>query len=89
MHFFLLYFFRYSHTAHVVNDHLVLVGGVSPNSTHTPGVVLLNLKSLTWKSFSPPVSAFLLSQYSTVLAKIVHDLTTTLRPVYMEVGDPR
>ena len=80
MHFFLLYFFfRYSHTAHVVNDHLVLVGGVSPNSTHTPGVVLLNLKSLTWKSFSLPVSAFLLSQYSTVLAKIVHDLTTRLK----------
>ncbi|CAH3145646.1 unnamed protein product, partial [Porites lobata] len=45
---------RYSHTAHVVNDHLVLVGGVSPNSTRTPGVVLLNLKSLTWKSFSLP-----------------------------------
>ena len=69
MHFFLLYFFfRYSHTAHVVNDHLVLVGGVSPNSTHTPGLVLLNLKSLIWKSFSLPVSSFLLSQYSTVLA---------------------
>ena len=80
MHLFLLYFFfRYSHTAHVVNDHLVLVGGVSPNSTRTPGVVLLNLKSLTWKSFSLPVSAFLLSQYSTILAKVVHDFTTRLR----------
>ena len=81
MHLFPLYFFffRYSHTAHVVNDHLVLVGGVSPNSTRTPGVVLLNLKSLTWKSFSLPVSAFLLSQYSTILAKVVHDFTTRLR----------
>ena len=80
MHLFPLYFFfRYSHTAHVVNDHLVLVGGVSPNSTRTPGVVLLNLKSLTWKSFSLPVSAFLLSQYSTILAKVVHDFTARLR----------
>ena len=80
MHLFPLYFFfRYSHTAHVVNDHLVLVGGVSPNSTRTPGVVLLNLKSLTWKSFSLPVSAFLLSQYSTILAKVVHDFAMRLR----------
>ena len=77
--FSIVFFFRYSHTAHVVNDHLVLVGGVSPNSTRTPGVVLLNLKSLTWKSFSLPVSAFLLSQYSTILAKVVHDFTTRLR----------
>ena len=77
--FHCIFFFRYSHTAHVVNDHLVLVGGVSPNSTRTPGVVLLNLKSLTWKSFSLPVSAFLLSQYSTILAKVVHDFTTRLR----------
>ena len=91
--FFLLYFFflRYSHTAHVVNDHLVLVGGVSPNSTHTPGVVLLNLKSLSWKSFSLPVSSLLLSQYSIVLAKVVHDFTTRLfiGPVYVVLGDPR
>ena len=81
MHLFPLnfLFFRYSHTAHVVNDHLVLVGGVSPNSTHIPGVVLLNLKSLTWKSFSLPVSYLLLSQYSTVLAKVVHDFATRLR----------
>ena len=55
---FFFCFFRYSHTAHVVNDHLVLLGGVSPNSTHTPGVVLLNLTSLTCKSFSLPVSFF-------------------------------
>ena len=91
MHFFLLYFFffRYSHTAHVVNDHLVLVGGVSPNSTHTPGVVLLNLKSLIWKSFSLPVSAFLLSQYSTVLAKIGHDLTTRLKACLHGGGGPQ
>ena len=86
---FSIVFFRYSHTAHVVNDHLVLVGGVSPNSTHTPGVVLLNLKSLTWKSFSLPVSAFLLSQYSTVLAKIVHDLTTRLKACLHGGGGPQ
>ena len=85
----LYFFFRYSHTAHVVNDHFVLVGGVSPNSTHNPGVVLLNLKSLSWKSFSLPVSAFLLSQYSTVLAKVVHDLTTRLRTCLHGGGGPQ
>ena len=83
------FFFRYSHTAHVVNDHLVLVGGVSPNSTRTPGVVVLNLNSLTWKSFSLPVSAFLLSQYSTILAKVVHDFTTRLKACLHGSGGPQ
>ena len=48
-------FFRYSHTAHVVNDNLVLIGGVTPNSSHPPGVVVLHLTSLTWKSYTLPV----------------------------------
>ncbi|KAJ7391936.1 Leucine carboxyl methyltransferase 2 [Desmophyllum pertusum] len=45
---------RYSHTAHVINDNLILVGGVTPNSSHPPGVVVLHLNSLTWKSYTLP-----------------------------------
>ncbi|KAL9968447.1 hypothetical protein ACROYT_G026824 [Oculina patagonica] len=45
---------RYSHTAHVIHDSLILVGGVTPNSCHPPGVVVLHLKSLTWKSYTLP-----------------------------------
>ena len=55
------FYFRYSHTAHVVNDNLLLVGGVTPNSSHPPGVVVLHLKSLRWKSYSLPVSNLLLN----------------------------
>ncbi|XP_067021232.1 tRNA wybutosine-synthesizing protein 4-like [Acropora muricata] len=45
---------RYSHTAHVVDDKLILVGGVTTNSSHSPGIVILNLESLTWNSFTLP-----------------------------------
>lgn len=47
---------RYSHTGHIVNDELILVGGVTPNSPHPPGVVILDLKSVAWKSFITPAS---------------------------------
>ena len=47
--------FRYSHTAHVVDENLFLIGGVIPNSSHPAGVVVLNLKNLTWKSYTLPV----------------------------------
>ena len=57
--FLLVYFwfvcFRYSHTAHVVDENLFLIGGVIPNSSHPAGVVVLNLKNLTWKSYTLPV----------------------------------
>lgn len=46
---------RYSHTAHVVDENLFLIGGVIPNSSHPAGVVVLNLKNLTWKSYTLPV----------------------------------
>ncbi|XP_068745300.1 tRNA wybutosine-synthesizing protein 4-like isoform X2 [Montipora capricornis] len=45
---------RYSHTAHVIDDKLVLVGGVTPNSSHPPGIVILHLESLAWNSFILP-----------------------------------
>ncbi|PFX33195.1 tRNA wybutosine-synthesizing protein 4 [Stylophora pistillata] len=45
---------RYSHTAHVVDDNLVLIGGVTPISSHPPGVIVLHLKNLTWKSYTLP-----------------------------------
>lgn len=48
------FFFRYSHTAHVVDDNLVLIGGVTPISSHPPGVIVLHLKNLTWKSYTLP-----------------------------------
>lgn len=56
---FVFFHLRYSHTAHVVCDNLFLVGGVSPNSSYPLGLVVLHLKSLTWKSYSLPVGNLL------------------------------
>lgn len=39
----------------MVDDKLILVGGVTTSSSHTPGIVILNLESLTWNSFTLPV----------------------------------
>ncbi|KXJ19276.1 hypothetical protein AC249_AIPGENE27303 [Exaiptasia diaphana] len=47
--------FRYSHTAHIINDSMVIIGGVNQMYTGSPSVVLVDLVSLTWKSFSLPL----------------------------------
>ena len=46
---------RYSHTAHVIKDFLVLVGGVS-FSHRVPGVTVIHLPSGQCAEFTLPVS---------------------------------
>lgn len=47
--------FRYAHTAHVVDDILILIGGVS-FSHKPPGVTMVHLPSGNSAEFSLPVS---------------------------------
>jgi hypothetical protein len=48
-------FFRYSHTAHLAGEKLVLVGGVNL-SRHPPGVAVVNLNTGHAEEFAFPVS---------------------------------
>ena len=78
------WFSRYSHTAHVVDDKLILVGGVTTNSSHSPGIVILNLESLKWNSFTLPVGFYifrsqLLSLYSCMRDFFSHFPTSAFR----------
>ena len=47
--------FRYSHTAHVIGDILILIGGVS-FSHDAPGVAMIHLPSGISAEFKLPVS---------------------------------
>jgi len=48
--------FRYSHTAHIVNDHLIIVGGVHQIYTGSNTIAVVDLSSLTSKMLHFPVS---------------------------------
>lgn len=50
---------RYSHTAHVIDNQLILVGGVNVNHT-VPGVAVIDIDSKKVREFSIPVSELLL-----------------------------
>ncbi|EDO42453.1 predicted protein, partial [Nematostella vectensis] len=47
---------RYSHTAHLRSESLILIGGVSQKTTGCPSATVLNLVSMTWKLLAFPVS---------------------------------
>ncbi|XP_032239811.2 tRNA wybutosine-synthesizing protein 4 isoform X2 [Nematostella vectensis] len=47
---------RYSHTAHLRSESLILIGGVSQETTGCPSATVLNLVSMTWKLLAFPVS---------------------------------
>lgn len=49
--------YRYSHTAAIINNRLMLVGGVTFRGH--PGVTVIDLDTLSVKEFSVPVSIFL------------------------------
>lgn len=50
---------RYSHTAHVIDNQLILVGGVNVNHS-VPGVAVIDIDSKKVREFSIPVSELLL-----------------------------
>lgn len=46
---------RYSHTAHIIDDTLILIGGAN-NSIRPPGICFIDLKKLKCSEFELPVS---------------------------------
>ncbi|XP_031565212.1 tRNA wybutosine-synthesizing protein 4-like [Actinia tenebrosa] len=62
---------RYSHTSHVINDNLVLIGGIDPYTTGSPSFTVVNLKSLTSSSLPLPVcpgqSPLMLHNHTSIL----------------------
>lgn len=64
-----VHFSRYSHTSHVVDDTLILVGGVNRNDS-PPGVCLIDLVSCEAREFSVPVKLLWRSATSTLVIKL-------------------
>ena len=53
---FISFLDRYSHTAHVVGDKLILLGGINPTDHYSPDLVIVDLSSRDWVSYSFSVS---------------------------------
>ena len=49
------FFIRYSHTSHVVDNKLIVVGGVNPYHQDDCHVIVISLTDWVWKGFLLPV----------------------------------
>lgn len=45
---------RYSHSTHVIDDQLFVIGGIDPNCTSQPPILIISLKEKTWRAVALP-----------------------------------